>query len=217
MLNRGKGVIVFYIVLATVGSVIAGPTNLVTNGSFELGYPTSTLNWRTVYPSYNGTSYELPGWTVVQAIDCIGYNWPASDGTRSLDMSATSAGIIQQVINTTPGGRYQLSFDMAGNWSPDYQGIMKLRVWLDSTSQTYTFNTTGRYSSGNMGWVTNRWLFTAGSSTTTLKFESLNDSAAGPALDNVVLTPVPVPGALFLGGLGVAAIGWIRTRRSMQG
>ncbi|MSU23907.1 MAG: DUF642 domain-containing protein [Opitutus sp.] len=54
------------------------------------------------------------------------------------------------------------------------------------TSQDYSFDTTGR-TLANMGWTTQTFTFTASAATTTLSFASQENSAYGPALDNVRL------------------------------
>jgi hypothetical protein len=71
-----------------------------------------------------------------------------------------------------------------------------------------------------MGWTTQTYSFTATGPSTTLSFTSLENSAYGPALDNVALadvTPVPAPALSAWALLGLAGllglIAW-RSRRT---
>ena len=76
-----------------------------------------------------------------------------------------------------------------------------------------------------MGWVSKTYAFTANAASTTLSFNSLDATSAGPALDNVVVTdttpvvqtPTPVPTlsewALAVLVLMMGVLGW-RSQRS---
>jgi hypothetical protein len=93
------------------------------------------------------------------------------------------------------------SFDMAGN--PDGGPEEKaLRVWIDDKYQDFTFNIKGK-TRENMGWVTKTLEFTASTSSTLLKFEGLTNTAWGPAIDNVIVTPLGMP----LGGNSGGMVG----------
>lgn len=82
--------------------------------------------------------------------------------------------------------------------------IKTLQVSAAGLNQQYQFDDTGR-SSTDMGWMTEHFQFTATSTSTALTFLSLTTSGGfngqqwfGPALDNVRVSAVPLPGALAL-------------------
>ncbi len=191
--------------------------NITQNGSFETG-PAGDRFVRL----YNGST-ALSGWTVVPgqnatdgSIDYITSLWQASDGTRSLDLSGKLAGGIMQNLITTPGTTYQVQFDIAAN--PDGPPIEKtLWVSVDNGSQQqgFNFDATGN-SRENMGWSTMYWSFVAQSDITALAFKT-SISDYGPALDNVFVeagpSPVPAPGAILLGFIGVGLVNFIKRHR----
>ena len=96
------------------------PASLIVNGSFEEGPRVGAF----LNLSKGDTS--LRGWTVIgEGVDLVstGY-WLSSDGTRAIDLdgSARSSttppyvqGGIAQTFATTPGARYRVTFDLAGN------------------------------------------------------------------------------------------------------
>ena len=154
------------------------------NGSFE-GGPNPGSSWITLASG----STVINNWTVTSGtIDYMGTAWAASNGTRSIDLSGASAGAIAQTFVTVPATTYTVTFDFAGN--PGYgngTGVKKMRVSVNNAgaaSQEYTFDTTGR-TLANMGWTTQTFTFVPTSTSTTLTFTSLENSAYGPALDNV--------------------------------
>lgn len=189
----------------------ATPITIV-NPSFEA--PTSQGNFNTVSA---GGLQSIMGWTVTAgSVDHIANYWQASDGIRSIDMSGTGAGKLQQSIFIPTSGLLSIMFDMAGN--PDSTGnpdIKTLQVSLFSgagPAQSFTFDAANATRS-NMGWVTQTASFNVLSAGTyTLEFASLTPSAYGPALDNVS-AKVPDSGAtLMMLGIGLAAIGAVRRK-----
>jgi choice-of-anchor C domain-containing protein len=159
------------------------------NGSFE-GGPNPGSSWITL----GAGSTVINGWSVVAgSIDYMGTAWPASAGSRSIDLSGSGAGTIAQTFTTTPGTAYTVTFDFAGN--PGYgagTGVKTLKVSVNNTnavSTTYTFDTTGKTLS-NLGWTTKTFTFTASAASTTLTFTSLDNSVYGPVIDNILLNGV---------------------------
>lgn len=208
-----------------VGALVVTPVqaaNLIQNGSFE----TATVNPGSFTVLGSGST-AITGWEVTPvSIDYIGTFWQASNGARSLDMNGPSApGGIKQTFSTTPGTKYRVTFDLAGNFTePNANGgIRTLQVSAADTSANFNFDIAGK-SSTNMGWVSTFWDFTANSTTTTLEFKGANTTGAGAALDNVSVmalsdpptpTSIPEPSSILgLLSLGVLGIGSALKRQS---
>lgn len=172
-------------------------TSVILNGSFEQGPAT------TRFLNLAGGDASLPGWVVTgEGVDLVstGY-WISADGARAIDLdgSARSAktppyvqGGIAQTFGTTPGLRYLVTFDLAGNPN-QLPRVKAMRVSAAGQSAEFRFDATGK-TGRNMGWTAQRWTFTASQVTTTLEFRSLTVSPQtgyGAAIDNVVVIAEP--------------------------
>lgn len=181
----------------------------ITNGSFESGIAPGTFT--TVGA---GDSTSITGWTVGgDSVDYIGTYWTASDGGRSIDLSGNNAGSISQALNgLTIGQEYTVTFDFAGNPA----GAPTTKSMLVSTAPSqvglYSFNTTGG-TLGNLGWVTQTFVFIALANSQTLAFLSQDGTPFGPALDNVSIAATPIPGAILLFGSALGGMGFLGYRR----
>lgn len=178
-------------ILATCFFPNTSYANLIVNGSFEnhafLGYPFS----HRTYP-LPGEAGLIPGWEVTSGnVDICYYDWNASEGLYSLDLSGLDYGTISQTIDTIPGKKYLLTFDMAGNvYETGQYDIKTLKLSVGSHTKNYTFDS-GDKSPRQMGWQKHSYIFTAESTRTQIQFSSVNfgDQSlfrqAGPALDNI--------------------------------
>jgi choice-of-anchor C domain-containing protein len=195
--------------------VAAGPAYgaAFSNGSFEAGTDPGAT-----FISLSAGATDVTGWVVRSSgIDYIGDYWTAADGSRSLDLSGGAAGGIEQAFDTLPGHTYRVTFYLAGNAGC---GSTVKNVDVGATgnpTQQYTFDTTG-HSTGSMGWQLETYTFVATGASTTLFFQSQEQSACGPALDAVALEEVYMVPALSAASgaglaLGLAALGWIALYR----
>jgi choice-of-anchor C domain-containing protein len=180
-------------VVVTVNAVNDAPeisveitsANLISNGSFEIG----TDPGAGAITLGKGST-AIADWTVLGTnVDYIGGLWEAADGNRSLDLSGSNWGRVQQDVATVAGASYTVTFDLAGNPSGT-DAIKDLRIWVDGFGGDpidFTFDTTG-YSTSNMGWTQHSFSFVAADESTSLAFNSRDFNAWGPALDNVQMT-----------------------------
>jgi hypothetical protein len=216
-----KVVIAGIVLLALAGIGAVSAQNLVKNGGFELPALGEGTGFVECPPG------ALDDWDIGGVgIDHIRAYWKPSEGDHSLDMSQLGSGSVSQLVPTTAGGIYMLSFDMAGN--PECGPVVKrLMVYWGAGPGygPYTHTTTGYPVVGPGGWNTieiSGLPGTAGG--TVLRFEDVStpSSACGVALDNIVVfaqepAPIPefpgyaIPVALIIGLLG--AVLYIRSSR----
>ncbi len=188
----------------------AESANLVTNGSFESGgYVTSTNDTMTLAIG----STDMDGWTVTEdLISWIGplnpWSLTANEGDFFLDLTDFSTGSpfggVSQSITTEVGQSYELSFDLGS--SSIWGRPSAIEASAAGSSNIYTSSTVG----GLSDWDRFSMIFTADSETTTISLTGTTGSQY-IGLDNVSVSAVPVPAALWLFGSGL--IGLIGMKR----
>lgn len=187
--------------------VCAASANLIVNGSFE----ESSLNPGSTWSVLGGGNTSIEGWTTVGGgVDYFGTYITASDGLHSIDINnVTPNGGIAQTFATTVGWVYTVEFDMSANMAggPSTK-IMRVNAAGDSEDFEFDYVAAGS-TQLDPAWERMSWTFTATSSSTNLWFEGITGGVFGAALDNVVVTGVPTPGALA----GFGMVGLLATRR----
>jgi choice-of-anchor C domain-containing protein len=173
---------------AVAGSTLA--FSGVSNGSFETGSFTEAP-----YVELLPGSTNITGWVIeTGSIDWIGGYWPASDGSRSIDLNGLDAGTISQALATTVGNTYTVTFDLSGNpaCAPSIKTLTVGATGASTETFTYDMSVAGTTLS-DMKWDTRTYVFVATSTAASLTFTSTTAGICGPAIDNVVVTETVTP------------------------
>jgi hypothetical protein len=142
----------------------------------------------------------------VMSSDGDDIRWMAEDFGPSSTMEILLEGVV--TFSKSNGSAFNLGeFDYAfagnGDWSVTLSGVKSggSNVSLDLTLSEID----GRYSN-----------YSATSLFTNIVSFSIQNNASAPpmALDNIVLTAVPVPAAVWLFGSALAGLGWLRRKQS---
>lgn len=155
------------------------PENLAVNGGFDQGADPG--GFKTFKKGD-----KFPGWTITKgSVDQVGSYFKCAHG-RCLDMNGNELGAIRQTIATEAGKKYEVGFMLSAN--PQCGGPKKaLRVAAAGDSKSFVV-----MAKPNVPWAKRTWAFTAKEDKTPLSFESAGEnSACGPLLDSVTVTPVP--------------------------
>ena len=168
------------ILVGLLNAQVSGAADLV-NGNVEQGPSIPQAN--PLYPVAPGNT-ALTGWTVTGgAVTIVTDNyWVPLSGHRSLALSSTGAGSIEQAVATSAGSTYRITFWMSGEpfSSPT---IKHLRLTAGAVFQDFTFDTTPAWH-WDMAWTQHTMDFTAGGASTTVRFSSMDASQWGPAIDS---------------------------------
>jgi choice-of-anchor C domain-containing protein len=206
--------LILTVAAALLTATAANAVTLV-NGSFEDGTAIAPGGFVTLE---TGDTTSITGWTVLSdGIDYIGTYWQASEGSRSLDLSAlTSGGILQSVSGFEVGKRYRITFDLSGN--PD-GGDNPKRMTMSATggvAATYVYTLTDN-TRADMNWTTLTYEFIASGIEQDIQFRSLELNPSGTALDNVSISLVPEPTtwALLIAGFAMTGVA-MRRRQAGQ-
>ncbi|KAK9266289.1 hypothetical protein L1049_001811 [Liquidambar formosana] len=174
--------------------------NLLKNGNFEEGpyIFSKTLNGVLIPPNIEDDHSPLPGWAV-ESLKAVKYidsdHFAVPEGTRAIELIAGKESVIAQVVRTTPGKLYALTFAV-GDANNTCQGSMAVEAFagLDTIKVPYE-------STGKGGFKRAKLQFKAVSMRTRVWFlstfytmKSDNSGAlCGPAVDDVKLLGVRYP------------------------
>jgi choice-of-anchor C domain-containing protein len=184
-------------IVLLVTSLAPAHAQILVNGNFDQG-PVIPLA-APVHPVAPGST-ALTGWTVTGgAVSIVTDNyWVPLSGPRSLALSSTGPGAVEQSFSSSAGNVYRLTFWLSGE--PFSSPTLKhLRVTAGDTQQDYTYDISPAWH-WDMHWQQHTLDFTATGPTTTLAFASLDATQWGPAIDSarVVLVSTGVPGVAGL-------------------
>ncbi len=179
------------IVLAVGGMVSAAPT-LITFSEFPLGTAIDT-EYAPVGVVFSAATYNLPVISMNGAM-------PTQPILRPGGGPSTFAGDFW-IQFTAPAINVQ--FD-SGYWDVLGSGVINVFDPANTLIASLTNTTTGVNVSN----------LSALGPIGKIYFNSVADPAGGD-IDNLAFEPIPAPGAILLGGIGVGVVSWLRRRRTL--
>jgi hypothetical protein len=157
------------------------------------------------------------GWTVTGGtVDIIGAGggWDFFSGIGGkyvdLDGSTFQPGTLAHNVVLTGGITYVATFDLAGSQRIGYDSGNVVAVTFGTTTQSYTLATFDPFKSFSLT------LTPVTSGTYALSFLNNGRDNVGALLDNVNVAAVPEPETYALMLAGLAAVGFVRRRRSAR-
>lgn len=166
--------------------------NAVVNGDFEEGpwmFPNASLG--VLLPTnFAEETSALPGWIVesdraVRYIDS--YHFSVPQGKRAVELLSGKEGIISQMVETSPGKQYSLSFAL-GSAGDSCQLPMAVMAFAGDQAQNVHYSPTG-----NLTYQSSSLNFTATAEKSRVAFYSVyyntrsddRSSLCGPVVDDV--------------------------------
>ena len=165
------------LLLLSLGTPALAADSIVVNGSFESpALPAGSWNWYS----------SIPGWRTVSGYAIEIQAWDALDGGQVVELDSNSSSAMEQVLPTTAGKSYDLSFGfsprvgVSDNRMGVYWGGTLLKI-VDANGASNNKNQWTRYT----------LRVTASSGNTALRFADLGVSdGVGGLLDDVRVVEV---------------------------
>lgn len=171
------------IFLLTISSIVAA-TNLIVNGGFEAAafYESACCNEYRCGRWCNSTDASLISpWTFSgqNRFELDFVVWPAFEGKVSMDLSSTGPVTISQIVRTTIGQQYVVSFQLNDN-SCNSPGTTRTGSIVATGANSFSFGHKGGFQSASPSqWTKVKYYFNATSAMTTVSISSTDASSCG--------------------------------------
>jgi hypothetical protein len=199
----------------------ASAQNLLLNASFETGSTFIPSIYTDRMPLPNGSTV-INNWVVGNAAGNFWWlrspSYNPQDGARAIDLDSnglTPFTFIEQTFSTTIGQQYQVSgyFSSEGNGGPAQTSVLINGNLLGSVTAG---SGVGEVGPGwtDLVWKNASFLFTATSTSSTLRFQDATAGLYNPLIDNVSVVSVPEPSIFGLASVALLACAGLRRKIS---
>lgn len=175
--------------------------NMLKNGNFEEGpYIFPNTSWGALIPpNIEDDHSPLPGW-MVESLKAVKYidvaHFAVPEGKRAVELVAGKESALAQVVKTTPGKVYDLTFSV-GDAKNSCEDSMIIEAFAGKSTLQVPYQSTGKG-----GFKKAKLRFKAVSTRTRVRFLSTyyhmksdhSGSLCGPVIDDVKLLSVRYPG-----------------------
>ena len=186
---------------ATASAYATPITELIANGSFEQSVTLANGSWTTL-----NTASATSGWISGAAGYEVRYNvaGTAKDGNYFVELDTSRNSSISQIVQTTLGQTYNLSF-----WYAPRAGVAETSNTIEALWNGGLVMTVAGNGNRSSSWAEQTLLVTGTGGLDTLTFRAAGKSDSyGGSLDKVSMTaavPEPETYAMLLAGLGLMA------------
>jgi hypothetical protein len=208
------------VILVLLAAGWAPASDLLVNGNFETGNPSTYTQGQTVGAGW--TVDVVPGSPPLDhSVDLTGPGlnyWTSYDGLQSLDLDGSNsnfnnAGAVSQTFADDSGSPVVISFQMGGNfYDGDLSALKTMELlWDGSPTATFDYSLHAGDTRSNFTWDSHSLTIPTArvSGNDTITFRSLGGSGYGPVIDAVSAVPEPTSLAAVL----VMAVGLLYRRR----
>ena len=198
--------------------------NLITNGDFESGsLAGGSSGGFGTFLTFAPGSAAIDGWVIGEGGVNLWTNYKGT-GNHVIDIIGNvvdGGGSLTQAFSTVAGQQYSIAFDLSGSNNPDLTSINNPIKEMDVTvfgSDSVSVLTMSQLIEDTSGWDGNftsiSMSFVADGSQSTIKFVGTNSGWNGFYIDNVDVSVVPIPAAMWLFGSALGLMGWMRRKAS---
>ncbi len=155
----------------------------IADGGFN-ATPTPNADANTLFAG------EMAGsWLITTgSIEVRGTDWQASpNGGKPLDLNGLEPGSIEQSFTTVPGGQYELSFALAGNFRGGANDTVSMQIDRGAETVALQVQHQDGWSKDNLGWQQQTVSFTATANTTTIALSSTTPGMFGAIVSDLSL------------------------------
>jgi len=167
-----------------LGSNVAATEELIVNGGFENAafYESQCPSWCSPSDASLISPWTFSGQPTYELNFGV---WKAFEGKISMDLSSSGPVTISQVVPTTAGKQYVVSFQLNDN-SCNSPTTTRTGSIVATGAQPLSFGHKGGFQSANPSpWTEVKYYFFATGSKTTISISSTDPSGCGPVVDKI--------------------------------